>query len=73
MKNEFKATNVEKYTKGIVTIDYKEETYQITIEEQFNGNNIIEVIDLDTNDSLDDEELEQKLIDFAFQSILNHR
>lgn len=73
MKNEFKLSNVEKYTKGIVTIDYKEETYQVTIEEQFNGNNIMEVIDCNTNDSIEDSELEIQLIEFAYEKLEDKR
>ena len=66
---KFKVSDVEKYIKAIVTIDYNEEVYQVTIEEQFNGNNIIEVIDCNTNDSIEDSELEQELIEFAYQNI----
>ena len=66
---KFKVSDVEKYIKAIVTIDHNEETYQVTIEEQWNGNNVIEVIDCNTNDSIEDSALEQELIEFAYQSI----
>ena len=46
-----------------------DESYQVSIQESFARYNVIEVIDLDTNDSLDDEELKQKLIEFAFNYI----
>jgi hypothetical protein len=73
MKNEFELSSVEKYTKAIVRIDYKKESYKVTIEEQWNYNNVIDVIDCITNDSIEDSELEQELIDFAYETILNNK
>jgi hypothetical protein len=69
--NNMNLESVEKYTKAIVTIEYNEESYEVCIQENFNGNHDIEVLNLETNDCVDDDVFEQQLIDFAYECINN--
>ncbi len=66
---KFKVSDVKKYIKAIVTIEYNGETYQVAIEEKSNGNNIVDAIDCNTNEFIEDSDLEQELIEFAYQNI----
>jgi hypothetical protein len=71
MENKMNLESVEKYTKAIVIIEYNEESYEVCIQENFNGNDYTDVLNLETGDCVDDDVFEQQLIDFAYECINN--
>lgn len=51
-------------------VDYEDVEYIVTMEEDYICNSWC-VLDLETNDELEEEELRKKLIDFCYKSLDN--